>query len=103
MTAPCPRCGAQAAALPIHDVEILPAFDPNHRTTGLIGWARILIGPFRIDGLAVRRRLDGRWIVTWPARRDAAGRMHPSVIPIDDEVRRRVEDVVLTAARKAVP
>ncbi len=103
MSASCPQCGSGPGPLPIHDVEVYPALDPRHRATGLIGWAAVLVGPFRFDGLAIRRRQDGLWIVTWPARRDSAGRLHPCVIAIDDDVRQHVADAVLAEARRVAP
>jgi hypothetical protein len=79
---------------------------PETRDTGLLGWARVLVAGFEIDGLAVRRRRrDDRLSVTWPERRSRNGEPHPIVSPVDDALRGRVEAAVLAeylaAARRA--
>jgi DNA-binding cell septation regulator SpoVG len=48
-----------------------------------------------IDGVTVRRRRDGRIVLSWPARTDGAGRKHPILLPIDDAARRAIEREIL--------
>ena len=71
---------------------------PELERTGLCGWiALTLDGRIRVDGLTLRRTATGRLTLSFPARRDDAGRQHPYVRPLDDEARRDVEEQVLHA------
>jgi hypothetical protein len=65
--------------------------------TGLLGWVSFVLGKLRLDGITVRRTADGRHTLSFPARRDAAGRQHPYVRPLDDGVRREIEHQVFSA------
>ena len=59
---------------------------------GLLGWVSFNIdGNLRIDGVGVRRTLDNRLALSFPARRDGSGRQHPFVRPLDDATRREIE------------
>ena len=65
---------------------------------GLFGWVSCLInGTLCLDGLAVRRTLDGRLVLSFPARTDGAGRQHFYVRPLDDCARREIEEAVFRA------
>ena len=65
---------------------------------GLLGWIRCSInGELFLDGLTLRRTADGRLTISFPARRDRSGRLHPCVRPADDTVRRTIEDQVFAA------
>jgi DNA-binding cell septation regulator SpoVG len=65
---------------------------------GLLGWASFTVdGNLRIDGVAVRRTLDGRLVLSFPSRRDGQGRRHAYVRPLDDDARRHVEHQVFEA------
>jgi len=65
---------------------------------GLLGWASFeLYGHVRLDGVAVRRTRDGRLTLAFPERRDATGRRHPVVRPLNDEARREIEQQVFAA------
>jgi DNA-binding cell septation regulator SpoVG len=65
---------------------------------GLLGFVSVLInGRIRLSGITVRRTLSGRKCLSFPARRDAAGREHPLIQPIDDEARCEIEAQVLRA------
>ena len=66
--------------------------------TGLLGYVTaILNGRLRIDGLTLRRTAAGRLAISFPARKDAAGREHPIVQPIDRQARRDIEAQILAA------
>lgn len=71
---------------------------PEDIERGLLGWASFLLGGVvRLDGVAVRRTLEGRYALSFPARRDGAGRRHFSVRPVDNQARLEIEHVVLGA------
>ena len=70
---------------------------PDQERGGLLGWAGVAVGPFRLDGLAIRRRLDGEVIVTYPAKKDARGGVHHAITPLDPELDRRIRTAVLSA------
>jgi DNA-binding cell septation regulator SpoVG len=59
---------------------------------GLLGFVAVTFaGALRIDGIAVRRTLDGRVVLSFPERRDASGRRHPIVRPLDAACRAAIE------------
>jgi DNA-binding cell septation regulator SpoVG len=62
---------------------------------GLIGFLSFIVGDLIIDNVTLRRTLDGRYVLSWPARVDRQGRKHASIRPVNDEVRRRIERQVL--------
>jgi len=70
---------------------------PDKASGGLLGWVSFTVGGLRLDGIAVRRTADGRFALSFPARRDAAGRQHPYVLPLDDATRRDLEHQVFAA------
>ncbi len=66
--------------------------------SGLLGWVSCSInGSLRLDGIAVRRTADGRLALSFPARRDDAGRRHFYIRPVDDLARRAIEHTVFAA------
>ena len=82
--------------LPIGDISIARA--PRDRTdAGLLAWASAIVGPFRIDGIAVRRNREGRLGISFPARRDRHGDLHYVVAPLTEDLRSRIERAVLAA------
>lgn len=64
---------------------------------GLLGFVSFALGPVRLDGVTVRRTRDGRLTLSFPVRRDADGRAHALVRPLDDEARRSLEAQVFAA------
>lgn len=69
------------------------------RDQGMRCFANILInGRLRVDGLVVRRTRAGEYVVTWPERRDGAGRSHAIVRLLDAATRLEVENAVLAEA-----
>jgi len=76
----------------------LTAAPPEGVQGGLIGWVSlILCGSLQLDGLALRRTLDGRLALAFPCRTDARGQRHHLVRPIDDRARREIEHAVFRA------
>lgn len=68
-------------------------FSPAHTGGGLLGFASFTLdGELAIDGVGVRRSLTGALVLSWPARKDSAGRRHFHVRPVDDGVRRELEN-----------
>lgn len=65
---------------------------------GMLGFLSLDFGDLVLDGLVIRRTLEGRLTIAWPERRDRSGRGHPIVRPRDDEARRRIEKAVFGAA-----
>lgn len=60
--------------------------------TGLLGYVSCVVGDLLLlDGITLRRTADGRLTLSYPARRDSAGRQHPYVRPLDDDARRELE------------
>jgi DNA-binding cell septation regulator SpoVG len=84
----------------VTDIRFTPA-SAALKATGLRGWAICrLDGRWELDGLAVRRTAEGRYVVTLPARRDGAGIERPYLRPIDEETREEIERAVLEHARR---
>ena len=75
----------------ISDIRFVPAPAAEVRT-GLLGYlGATLNGTLRLEGLVVRRTLDGRFVISYPSRRDAAGRKHFLIRPLTDAARRDLE------------
>jgi len=67
---------------------------PRDRAGGLLGWVSFSVAGLRIEGVAVRRTLDGQLTLSWPCRHDRHGRRHSVVRPVDDDARRRLEAAI---------
>jgi hypothetical protein len=81
----------------VSDVRFVAA-SPAEVETGLSGWVRFVVnGILRVDGVAVRRTLNGRTAISFPAKRDKTGRMRKYVRPANAEVGREIEYQVLKA------
>jgi hypothetical protein len=78
----------------IHDLRATPASDAEAER-GLLGYLRFEYGGLVLDGVTLRRTLDGRLTLGWPERRDGQGRRHPLVRPSSDAARRELEDAVI--------
>lgn len=84
---------------PVYDLSMTdPCFTPadrDHQRTGLMGWLAVTVDEtLRLDGLALRRTLDGRMTVSFPSRRDSAGREHYYVRPLNVAARLRLERAI---------
>ena len=81
----------------VSDVRFTAA-SPTGVASGLLGWASCTLNDsLRLDGIAVRRKADGGLALSYPARRDAVGRQHYYIRPLDDAARREVEHQLLSA------
>ena len=71
----------------------------DHDTaTGLLGWVSLVLnGRLRLDGVALRRTHGGGLRLSFPERRDSAGRRHSLVRPLDAQARADIEAQVLAA------
>jgi len=68
---------------------------------GLLGFVSCMInGALRIDGLTLRRTLDGQFVVAFPARTDARGDKHYIIRPTDNAARLDFEEQILAALPK---
>ena len=83
-------------AVHISSVHFVPAAS-HEKSSGLLGWVRCEYGDLRLDSIAVRRTLDGRLALSFPARTDHSGRRHAYVRPLGDAVRKAIEAQVFRA------
>ncbi len=56
-----------------------------------------LNGMLQLDGIAVRKTQEGRFVLSFPARKDGAGNQHHYLRPIGDEVREEIEYQIFSA------
>jgi hypothetical protein len=68
------------------------AASPEDVERGLLGWISLVLNDsIQIDGVTLRRTASGLLGLSFPARRDGAGRQHALVKPLDDRARREIE------------
>ena len=80
----------------VSDVRFAAASDAD-ASTGIIGYVEcVLNSVVRLDHLVVRRTLDDRRVISFPARTDSAGRRRFIVRPVDDRCRREIEQQILS-------
>lgn len=85
---------------PFIDRVRFTAAEPRLRATGIFGWITLRIERHVvIDGICVRRRRNGELALTFPSRRDRAGRRHRLVCPASIATRRSIERQILQAWR----
>lgn len=71
---------------------------PTEIERGLLGWVSFdLDGVLRVDGVALRRRLDGKPTLSFPCRKGRAGDSHPYLRPLDAQTRAVLERLVFAA------
>lgn len=67
---------------------------------GLIGYLAFRLGRgLLVDGATVRRSLEGRVGIVFPAREDRRGRRHYTLRPVDDATREDLESQIFGALR----
>ncbi len=75
----------------VNNLRFSPA-GPKEQETGLLGGLSCdICGALRIDGMTLRQTVGGSITHSYPFRRDAAGRIHPYLGPLDDKARRHTE------------
>ena len=62
---------------------------------GLLGFLSVEFGPWVFDGICLRRSAAGKFILSFPARTDRAGKKHSYVRPADDHARKVIERAIL--------
>ncbi len=68
--------------------------DAAHRASGILGWIRVtLAGAVIVDGIALRRSLDGSLAITWPKQPNG----RPVASPASSEARKKIENAILEA------
>ena len=78
-------------AVSISDVQLHPG-DPKDEAEGLLGWVTCTLnGTLRLEGMTVRKTLDGDHALSFPSRLDHAGRKHFLYRPLSDSARREIE------------
>ena len=81
----------------ISDITFSPAPE-GLVETGVIGFVSCTVeDALKLDGITLRRTEEGRAVLGFPARRDAVGRQHFFVQPLDDRTRRDLERQVFRA------
>ena len=80
-----------ADALRVSELRFTEASEADART-GVIGWVRFIVNEaLALDGVVLRRTVDGRATLSFPARRDGRGVQRFFVRPISDEARCNLE------------
>ena len=86
-----------SSPLEVTDVSLHSA-RPDEAAVGLLGWVSCTVNSsLRLDGITLRRTMDGRLTLSFPARRDRSGREQPYIRPLDRVARREVEYQILRA------
>lgn len=62
---------------------------------GLLGFISVEYGSLVLDGICLRRSAAGKFILSFPARTDRAGKRHSYVRPASDAARKAVEREIL--------
>ena len=81
--------------LEVSDIHFHPAA-PDQRAKGLHGWVLcVLNGVVILDSLAIRRNVEGRFVISFPGRIDAGGKRHPYFQAATPAARAAIESQVL--------
>ncbi len=82
--------------LPVSDVRFVAASERD-RASGMLGYIRLHLGEFVVDGITLRKTADRRLTLSFPSRTDRHGERHPLLRPANDTARREFEARVLEA------
>ncbi len=63
--------------------------------TGMCGYLRVAYGSLELDGIVLRKTIEGRYALSFPARTDRAGKKHSYIRPRDSEAREAIEREIL--------
>lgn len=80
----------------VSDVRLVDAL-PAEIRDGLLGYLTCTIGALALDGLTLRRSEVGRLYVAFPRPRDAHGREHVNVRPLNAAAQRDIEAQIFMA------
>ena len=80
----------------VSEVHLTPGTRADFES-GLVGYLSCTYGDLRLDGLTLRRTRGGPLTVSFPTRRDHAGRDHPHIRPLSDATRRELEGQIFEA------
>ncbi len=81
-------------------MQAFSSASPRDNELGLLGWVTLEVGGLLLLDVALRRtRGAGRLALSFPERRDANGRRHSLIRPVDDRARREIERQVLAMVR----
>ena len=80
----------------LSDAQLTPAGVAD-MASGLLGFVQLHYGLLVLDGITLRRTVDGRHALSFPGRRDRRGVMRSIMRPADDAARRELEGQVFRA------
>jgi DNA-binding cell septation regulator SpoVG len=84
----------------IDNIRFAPA-RAELRAKGMLGWVCCALdGNFQLDGLALRRTADGRYVLSFPSRVDSNGVQHDYIKPLSNGVRDAIQAQVIGTLRK---
>ncbi len=63
--------------------------------SGLLGFVSVFYGSLILDGITLRRTIDGRFALSFPTRTDRSGKRHSYIRPADDQARQAIEAELL--------
>ena len=66
----------------------------------MLAYASVALGPYKIDGITVRRTRAGKLAISYPKRTAGDGTAHAYFLPTDPEVRAALEGEILAAYRQ---
>jgi DNA-binding cell septation regulator SpoVG len=62
------------------------------REIGLLAYVQVVLNDsIGVDGITLRRTLEGETILSWPEKRDRSGAVHRLVRPMDSRARAELE------------
>ena len=77
-------------------IRFVPASEGDQQR-GLLAYVCVVLGPYKIDGIAVRRTLKGKLAISYPTRNARSGTAHPVFLPTDPDVRGALEEEIIAA------
>jgi hypothetical protein len=87
-------------SLTISDIRFAPA-RLELRSRGLLGWVCCALnGELQLDGIALRKTLEGKHRLSFPRHVDANGTEHDLIKPLSNGVRDAIEAQVIGDLRR---
>ncbi len=84
------------STLHVHSVRITLS-SSRERREGLLAYVRVALGPFKADGITIRKTVAGRLAISYPTRFARDGSAHPYFLPTDPAPREAFEKEILNA------